>query len=206
MSASLRSSRATFWHLGPDRLVAAVVCRSEADDEPVLEACAASYAAPTGRALFAPGIVEVAWALGAGRLAHIAALGGGFCRVESFEPEPPRRGRRRAPVPDPGAATDTIAVIRDFEGLRVRAERHVVQQAASLFRRARLHLLALDCEPCAIATLSEVLGIAEGSGAKCQPLAAVSVRPEAERAAEALGADLAVPVGLAVAWFGGRRA
>ena len=81
-----------------------------------------------------------------------------------------------------------------------------VAQATALFRRARLQLIALDCEPCALASLSDALGTGDADGARRQHLSAVSVLPESESAAEALGEDLAVPVGLAVAWFGAGRA
>jgi hypothetical protein len=90
--------------------------------------------------------------------------------------------------------------------MRVWADENVVREASSLFRRARLHLLALDCEPCALASLAAALGSGNADGARRQHLSAVAVLPESETAAEALGGDLAVPVGLAVAWFGGGRA
>ena len=48
----------------------------------MLEACAASYAAPVPGSYFAPGVIEVAWVLGCERHAHIAALAAPFCRVE----------------------------------------------------------------------------------------------------------------------------
>lgn len=243
MLSTLRSRRAAFWYLAPDRIVAAVVSRS--DREPVLEACAASYSPPLAGACFAPGVVEVSWVLGCERLPHVAALAGSFCRIEECADERPRRrsplmrairGGRRGAGASAGvtgaaapeamgvgaAAPDTTAAglaasvparverrgtVRDADRrLRVFAEEQAVEQAAALFRRARLSLVALDCEPCALASLSDALGTADADGARRQHLSAVAVAPETENVAEALGEDLAVPLGLAVAWFGVGRA
>lgn len=238
MLSTLRSRRAAFWYLAPDRIVAAVVSRS--DREPVLEACAASYSPPLAGACFAPGVVEVSWVLGCERMAHVAALAGPFCRVEECEDEGPRRrspllramrGRGRGPavpaaagavLPSAGAQAGSLlpspavgaparperrGIVRDADRrLRVFAEEQAVEQAAALFRRARLSLIALDCEPCALASLSDALGTADADGARRQHLSAVAVAPETENVAEALGEDLAVPIGLAVAWFGVGRA
>lgn len=236
MISALRTRRAAFWYLSHDRIVAAVLSRSER--EPVLEACAASYSPPVTGAVFAAGVVEVAWVLGCERYVHVAALASGFCRVEASPPEAPRsrrRSRRRAmhATPSPGDAplpeSLAITVVREAaaspeapeeerkrserrgavsggHGVRVWADEGAVAQAASLFRRAQLRLIALDCEPCALASLADALGTSDADGARRQPLAAVSVLPDSESAAEALGEDLAVPVGLAVAWFGGGRA
>ena len=52
MISALRTRRATFWYLAPDRIVAAVLSRSER--EPVLEACAASYSPPVPGAVHTP--------------------------------------------------------------------------------------------------------------------------------------------------------
>ena len=181
----------------------------------MLEACAASYSAPVAGACFAPGVLEVAWVLGCERHAHVAALAAPFCRVEaamergagchvgalrlrrSDAGAEPRRGRRRKRV----AASSAERTACGSGPTRAPS-----REAAALFRRARLHLLALDCEPCAIASLADALGTGDPDGARRQHLSAVAVLPESESAAEALGDDLAVPVGLAVAWFGGRRA
>jgi len=223
---SLRTRRATFWLLAPDRLVAAVFSRSE--DEPLLEACAASYARAAAGFCFAPGIAEVAAALGVEKQAHVAALGASFCRLRETAASPAaaatEAGRpRRA---DSEQEEERVVAVLGREGLAVHAESRAVLQAAHLFRRSGLHLLALDCEPCAMASLAEFLGTDPGAAnapelvldsapltgafaenpTRRQALSAVSVRPEAERAAEALGEDLAVPVGLAVAWFGALRA
>lgn len=231
MISALRTRRATFWYLAADRIVAAVLSRSER--EPVLEACAASYSPPVSGASFAAGVVEVAWALGCEKHVHVAALASAFCRVEASpaETETRRRGRRgRVPaaIPDELAATSdgvsSLAVtlgageettaqrperrgaVSGGPGVRVWADEGAVAQAASLFRRAGLRLLALDCEPCALASLADALGTNDADGARRQHLSAVAVLPESEKSAEALGDDLAVPVGLAVAWFGGGRA
>jgi hypothetical protein len=220
MISPLRTRRAAFWYLAHDRIVAAVLSRSER--EPVLEACAASYSPPVAGAVFAAGVVELAWVLGCERFVHVAALASGFCRVEASPPEasrPRRRSRRHArhETLSPGdvALPGSLAVRQRSErrgavsgghGVRVWADEGAVAQAASLFRRAQLRLIALDCEPCALASLADALGTSDADGARRQPLAAVSVLPESESAAEALGEDLAVPVGLAVAWFGGGRA
>ncbi len=238
MISALRTRRAAFWYLAPDRIVAAVLSRSER--EPVLEACAASYSPPVDGAVFAAGVVEVAWVLGCERFVHVAALASGFCRVEAAPPEvgiSRRRSRRRsmagAAAHDAAAIPDSLAaaVVREAaaaqevpvggssrdkpqrrgavtggSGVRVWADEGAVAQAASLFRRAQLRLIALDCEPCALASLADALGTSDAEGARRQHLAAVSVLPESESAADALGEDLAVPVGLAVAWFGAGRA
>lgn len=237
MISTLRSRRAAFWYLASDRIVAAVLSRSER--EPVLEACAASYSPPVAGAVFASGLVEVAWVLGCERYVHVAALAAGFCRMEVAPVEEVRsrlRSRRSAsPDSRPGAGLPgalAVQAVRESPpaslaadgpvpgtdrrerrgavsggaGVRVWADEAAVAQAASLFRRAQLRLLALDCEPCALASLADALGSGDVDGARRQHLSAVSVLPESETAAEALGEDLAVPVGLAVAWFGGSRA
>jgi hypothetical protein len=235
MISTLRTRRAAFWYLAPDRIVAAVLSRSER--EPVLEACAASYSPPVAGAVFASGVVEVAWVLGCERYVHVAALAAGFCRMEAAPPDPERRRRRarRAAGSDARHAAglpDALAMqavrespasiaegahpaadrcerrgaVSGGAGVRVWADEGAVAQAAGLFRRAQLRLLALDCEPCALASLADALGSGDVEGARRQHLSAVSVLPESETAAEALGEDLAVPVGLAVAWFGGGRA
>jgi hypothetical protein len=217
MLSALRTRRAAFWYLGPDRIVAAVVSRTRR--EPVLEACAASYSAPVAGGCFAPGVIEVAWVLGCERLVHVAALASTFCRVEARETEPgvkQPRGRRSRTG---DAADEAVLGVSAAEGVRRRrgavsgadgvgvwAEESAVAEASALFRRARLHLLALDCEPCALASLADALGSSDADGARRQHLSAVAILPESESAAEALGDDLAVPVGLAVAWFGGGRA
>ena len=94
MIASLRTRRAVFWYLAPDRIVAAVMSRAER--EPMLEACAASYAPALAGACFAPGLLEVNWVLGAQRQVHVAALAASYCRIETAgeETETPRRRSR----------------------------------------------------------------------------------------------------------------
>jgi hypothetical protein len=210
MLSSLRTRRAAFWYLGPDRIVAAIVSRTQR--EPVLEACAASYSPPVPGGSFAPGVIEVAWVLGCERLIHVAALAATFCRVEAQEAESveaPRR-RRRQRAPEDAVEVEGVSrrrgAVSGVDGVGVWADEGAVAEAAALFRRARLHLLALDCEPCALASLADALGTSDPDGARRQHLSAVSILPESESAAEALGDDLAVPVGLAVAWFGGGRA
>lgn len=227
MLASLRARRACFWYLATDRIVAAVISRAER--EPVLEACAASYSSPvagagpaplpgpgTGLAVtgpagaatlrasktagsrFAPGVVEVAWVLGCEKLVHVAALASSFCRMVDADDGDEAALDEELP--------GRVGAVAGAGNLRVWAEEAAVAQAASLFRRAQLRLLALDCEPCALASLAAALGVAEVEHARRQHLSAVALLPEASQAAEALGRDLAVPVGLAVSWFGAGRA
>lgn len=205
MLVSLRARRAVFWCLGPDRIVAAVLSRGER--EPLLEACAGSYAARLPGACFAPGVLEVAMVLECRREAHVAALAAGYCRLEQpgEAPTSRRRGpwRRFRAARDADAAGERVGVVSGADGVRVRADEKAVAEAAALFRDARLRLVALDGEPCALASLADVLGAADPLAARRQALSAVAVTPEAEAAAEALGDDLAVPLGLALAWFGG---
>lgn len=203
MPSPLRARRGAFWLLAPDRLVAAVVARGE--HEPVLEACAATYATSTAEVPFAPGVVEVAWVLGVERCAHVAALAADFCR---FEPETSGDGSHATGVGGTGAEAcgSRRAAVADGEGVALRAEERAVARAASLFRRAGLRLVALDSELCALATLVETLGVSDPGQGRRRPLAAVAVRREAEAAAAAIGEDLAVPVGLALGWLGHARA
>ena len=202
MVVSLRTRRAVFWSLGPDRIVAAVLSRGER--EPLLEACAASYAAALPGACFAPGLLELAMVLEAGRDAHVAALGAVHCRVEQDAAAPSRRGPWRRLRSSPRAEAPSgqrVGVVSGAEGVRVQADENAVAQAAGLYRSCRLRLVALDCEPCALASLVDVLGAGDVQAARRQALSAVAVLPTAETAAEALGEDLAVPIGLALAWF-----
>lgn len=219
MLSTLRTRRAVFWYLAADRIVGAVVSRGER--EPLLEACAASFSRPVSGASLATGVLEVAWVLGCERIPHVAALAAAFCGVEAEEDfcapssvgsamsrtpnsqvqaDVHEQGRRHSPV------TRICGATRDADGLRVWANEAAVGEASALFRRARLRLLALDCEACALASLSDALGTAEVETARRQPLSAVSIAPDTEGAAEMLGEDLAVPLGLAVAWFGAPRA
>jgi hypothetical protein len=205
MLSPLRARRAVFWHLASDRIVAAVLSRSER--EPVLERCAASYSPPVSAAAaaacFAPGVVEVAWVLDGERLPQVAALSSSFCRVARVDDEDdvdaPETSSR-------SAVREVVEIVRGADDLEVRADEAAVAQAAALFRRARLRLVALDVEFCALSALAEVLGVADREAARRQHLSAVAVLPECEAAAEALGQDLAVPVGLAISWFGATRA
>lgn len=205
MIVSFRARRAVFWFLGSDRVVAAALSRGER--EPLLEACAGSYAAALPGACFAPGLLDVALALEARREAHVAALGATFCRVEQAEAAPPRRGpwRRFRSAQQDVSDGQRVGVVSGADGLRVWADEAAVEQASTLYRSCRLRLVALDCEPCALASLSDVLGTAQTDAARRQALSAVAVLPDAEAAAEALGEDLAVPIGLALAWFHGGR-
>lgn len=204
MASPLRVRRAAFWYLAPDRIVAAVVARGER--EPVLEACAASYSAAVEGSRFAPGLLEIAWVLGCEDHVHVAALAAPYCRLESAEAEAGASPAGVAPSAGAPAAGEKVAAVRGAEGLRVCADAVAVSQAAAMFRRARLRLVALDCEPCALASLADALGSGDAEGARRQHLSAVAVMPESESSAEALGEDLAVPVGLAVAWLGAGRA
>lgn len=204
----LRQRRAVFWCLGSDRIVAASLSRGER--EPLLEACAASYAAALPGACFAAGVLEVALVLDGLRDPHVAALAAPFCRMEQTPDTVFRRSvwRSRRTVRHAAAPGERAGRVRGAEGLRVTADEQAVVQAAGLFRHGGLRLAALDCEPCALASLAEALGAADVDTARRQALSAVAVLPEAEAAAEALGEDLAVPLGLALSWFvaGGGRA
>jgi len=204
--SSLRARRAVFWYLACDRIVAAVVSRAER--EPVLESCAASYASAVSGSFFAPGMLEIAWVLGCEKDAHVAALASSFCRVEAAGDACPEV----AGEDDDEPAVETVrgerlaALSGSKDAVRIWARENAVAQAAALFRRARLNLVALDCEPCALTSLADALGARDGDGARRQHLSAVTVLPDCEGAAEAIGDDLAVPVGLAVAWLGVHRA
>jgi hypothetical protein len=205
MILPFRARRAVFWCLGTERIVAAALSRGER--EPLLEGCAASYAAPLPGACFAAGVLEVSWTLEAHGEVHVAALAAPYCRVEEGGPQigGSSAWRRRRDAGEETAAGERVGVVRGARGLRACADETAVAQAAALFRQGRLRLVALDCEQCALASLADALGSSDADAARRQALSAVAVMPEAETAAAALGDDLAVPVGLALAWFAGGR-
>jgi len=190
------------WVLGCDKLVhvaalASSFCRVEACD---------IDAAPPGRRRRGSSTIRDSEGVAQRGSEGVAQHGSGGVGQRDSEGVAQRDSEGVAQRDSEGVALERRGAVSGAEGLRVWAEEGAVAQAAALFRRARLHLIALDCEPCALASLSEVLGSVDAEAARRQHLSAVAVLPESESAAEALGDDLAVPVGLAVAWFGVRRA
>ena len=185
----------------------------------------ASFAPPLGGSRFAPGLLELAQCLDALAYPHVAALAAGLCRVESVAEDAAGgdaslvRGAADAaapawmravgapapPVPVAAFPRQVAARVAGGEGLTARADEEAVFGAANLFRNARLRLAALDCEPCALVSLAEALGAADEATSRRQALASVGVAADCERAAGALAADLAVPIGLAHAWLRGGR-
>jgi hypothetical protein len=197
-----RRGRTAFWLLAPRRLVAAVL--EPTADEPLLVSCAtlALDEAPCGSD-FAPGLLETATAAAALGLPQVAALDREWSRIAS---------RGAAVAEGEGEdGTETVCVeVRGADGLRAFAARPAIANAEARFRGAGLRLVALDCADCALMTLAMYLG--RGSDADLaatledahalDPLTAVSVAPECERAAAHAADVLAVPVGLALARFG----
>ena len=181
--ASRRREPVAFWHLGAETLVVAVLKRS--DDEPLLLACAAVHAkALAWCAPFSPGLLEASLACAAGRRLHVAALD----------------------TVHLAAGDGDVVEIASPAGA-IRAARIVIDGAAANFRAAKLRLVTLTVEPVARAALARFLGessdrAAGGRGLAGDPLAAVSVAPDCEAQAAALGGLLAVPVGLALLAFG----
>jgi hypothetical protein len=197
-----RRGRTAFWLLAPRRLVAAVL--EPTADEPLLVSCAtlALDEAPCGSD-FAPGLLETATAAAALGLPQVAALDRAWCRI----------ARRRGATEDTDADDVAEAVyvdVRGADGLRAFAAKAAIANAEARFRGAGMRLVALDCADCALLTLAAYLG--RGSDADVtatiedahalDPLTAVSVAPECERAAAHAADVLAVPVGLALARFG----
>ena len=188
----LRARRRAFWELAGSHLVVAVVERR--GDEAQLEACAMVRAAQSPpSALFAPGLLDASYAVGACRLSHIAALEGRHCRL--YPSRPP------ATLPDDSERKFLRVAVRGSRGGTLEADRGAVSAAAGLFSRAGLRLAAIDGAPCAAMNLRAFLG---GSGANelVDPLAAVSVAAECEQSANQLATELAVPIGLALAHLG----
>jgi hypothetical protein len=200
-----RRGRTAFWLLAPRRLVAAVL--EPTADEPLLVSCAALALdeAPSA-ADFAPGLLETATAAGALGLPQVAALDREWSRIGV-----PGNASAAAGAPPDGDDADVVAVdVYGAERLRAFAPRVAIANAETRFRGAGLRLVALDCADCALLTLAMYLGrgsetdiVATIEDAQAlDPLTAVSVAPECERAAAHAADVLSVPVGLALARFG----
>ena len=180
--ASRRREPVAFWHLGRELLVTAILRRG--DDEPLLMACAGLRAVPLAwKAPFAPGLLDASRAMHVRARIHVAAL-------DAAHLEP---------------ADDDAVEVETSEGA-LRAARSAIDGAAQSFRAADLRLAALTTERVARASLARFLGESRGQGEgrslAADPLAAVSVAPDCEPTAAALGELLAVPVGMALAAFG----
>jgi hypothetical protein len=191
-----RRRRTAFWLLLPEALSVAVL--EPTSDEPLLLACAEiTVGTRPSPEDFAPGLLETAAAARALDLPHVAALGGGYCRLERCSPAPAlAAGELSVPV---HTRDDLIAV----------ASSAAIGRAVERFAGARLELAALDAAPCALLNLARYLArggcsdaVADAAHDDLDPLTAVSVAPECERDAARLGHGLAVPVGLALAHFG----
>jgi hypothetical protein len=199
-----RRGRTAFWLLAPRRLVAAVL--EPTTDEPLLISCAtlALDEAPSGSD-FAPGLLETATAASALGLPQVAALDREWCRIRA------RGGATRATETSEDAAADVVTIdVHGADGLRAFAAQAAIANADARFRGAGLRLVALDCADCAFLTLAMYLGRGADADVAAtiedahtiDPLTAVSVAPECERAAAHAADVLAVPVGLALARFG----
>jgi len=218
---------AAFWRLSAATLDVAVLARGVG--EPLITACAGVEARWTaGGGGPAVGLSELAAAVDAGRLRHVAALGDEYCALaDSARAEEAESGEHRfgASIRDTGApgAQRVSAPVAGVEPYVCTADAQVVGSVCRRFEAAGLRLERLDCAPCARFALAAFLGAPlavgqaglAGAGAtvapdwqgarqagQADPLAAVSVAPECEASAAELGARLAVPVGLALAWFG----
>jgi len=181
--AARRRRPVAFWHLGPETLVVAVLERG--DDEPLLLGCAGVRATPIAwSGPFAPGLLEASRACGVGTRLHVAALD----------------------VAHLGAAGPD-AIELDADSGRLCVARAAIDRAVWTFRAAELRLVALTVEPIARASLARFLGEARSLAPNERslagdPLAAVSVAPDCETQAAALGELLSVPVGMALSAFG----
>jgi hypothetical protein len=193
----LRRSRkpAAFWYLSRQRLVVAVVSRYL--DEPLMTACAMSTGSLSGgRSLFAPGLLEVSAIVSSRRLEHTAALSSEYCRLEEARHQDHDGSGDEAAQ----AAGERLVLVKGMADSWARAATAAIDEARGLFDSAGLKLTALDCEACAVATLSNHLGC-HGDDA-LDPLAAVELHEGCIGAATELGRNLIVPVGLALARLG----
>lgn len=195
-----RARKEAFWHIGPERLVVGVM--EARVDEPLLVACADLFTR-AGTALgarVAPGILDVARAVGALELDHIAALDACY-----FEVVEGRGGHLEADAGEDEVET-RVAGIDD--AMSVRVDRSVVESVIALFACAKLNLVALDCAHAAAFNLVNFAsgeappGDAFAEAVAADALAAVSVAANCEAAASALGDCLTVPVGLALGRYG----
>ena len=188
LAAAVRRGRPVgCWYLGRTELVVATLVAT--DDEPRLVDCAAVRCLwQPSVAAICPGLLEVAGAGAKHAQLHVAAL-------DAL----PAAGA----ISSAGVA-DEVEIEIETETLRF--ARGEIADAAALFRRADLALVSLRAAAAARAELSRVLGAAPCAGAERSlagdPLAAISVAPECETKASALGASLAVPVGLALCCLG----
>jgi hypothetical protein len=177
-----------FWHVARSRLTVAVLER--AAGEPLLVSCATVLSeAQTPSLAFAPGLLEATVAAGACDLRHVVALDAPHCCVGG--------------TGSTGLARESLSLV-SVEGdpeLQVYADPTAVAALCRLFEAARLRLVSVDCAPCARLTLDRYLGPV-GGGSAHDPLTAVSVSPESELTAAAIATELAVPVGLAVGYWG----
>jgi hypothetical protein len=170
------------WHLGREQLVVAALVAT--DDEPALLDCAAVRCAwQTPSAPICAGILELASRGAKNALIHVAAIDA------------------------PASADEPAELEVDCDGEVTAYSRDLIEEAAACFRRAQLPLASLRAEPWARSQLLRFLGGADRkgdakSGLAADPLAAVTVVPECESRATALGPLLAVPIGLALACFG----
>jgi hypothetical protein len=219
-SAWRRGRSAAFWSFSPASLEVAVLERCVG--EPLVTACAALEARwLAGGDGPAAGIVELCAAVGAGRLAQVAALADEYCSLAAGHSGDGSSDRADADSP----ALVRVAVAGG-EPFVCSADAVAVAHVRERFAAAGLRLQRLDCAPCARLALTAFLGAPAPSvldygaaggevatvfertftgaprAAPLDPLAAVSVAPDCEDAAAALAARLAVPVGLALLWFG----
>lgn len=195
-----RARKEAFWHIGPERLVVGVM--EARVDEPLLVACADLYTR-AGTALgarVAPGLLDVARAVDALELDHIAALDACYFEVTDG-------GSRESPDQGGEDAVETrVAGIDD--AISVRVDRSVVDSVVALFACAKLNLVALDCAHAAAFNLANFAsgtappGDAFAEAVAADALAAVSVSVNCEAAASVLGDCLTVPVGLALGRYG----
>lgn len=175
------------WYLGRTELVVATLVAT--DDEPRLIDCAAVRCVwQVSTTAICPGLLEVAGAGAEHAVLHVAALDA-----------TPAAGANT-----PAAAADEVEV--ELEGATLRFARREIEGAVASFRRAALPLVSLRAAAVARAELVRVLGgepRADAQGTLAgDPLAAISVTPDCEIKAAALGASLAVPVGLALCSLG----
>jgi hypothetical protein len=177
-SAVRRCRPVACWYIGLRDLVVATLVAT--DDEPRLVDCAAlrcEWQAPSS--MLCPGLLEIAHFGASSAVVHVAAL-------------------EASALP----ATDEDIVEIDHEGARSSYSRAGIRAALATFRRARLPLVSLHGDVTARLALGHALGATHQSVAgslTSDPLAAVTVAPDCEAKASALGSSLTVPIGLALA-------
>jgi hypothetical protein len=170
-----------FWHVSQDQLVVATLRPGE--DEPTLLSCAGVRAVWYGRgSAICPGLLDVARCGAGSAWLHAAALS------------------------ELAGATIDLDIEVDCEGRIARYARAVIAEVRAGFETAGLRLATLQAEPWARVQLLRFLGgsAERRSADRCladDPLAAVTVAPECEAQAAALGPHLAVPIGLGLAYL-----